>query len=94
MIQPGIKKDDFTCDGCGAKFYHAELPLLLSHKSLIIECPICHFRTQVRINCNSEVELLDSDYKYRDYYQNEKGLTYMKDEKGNFIPTPIDRGSK
>ena len=90
MIQPGVARKDLSCGGCLASFYLSkELPLIMFRRKLAVRCPICDYISLIRINANSEVEILSDDPDYNDYFQDENGDTFKKDQNGSFIPTPL-----
>ena len=91
MIQPGVARRDFSCGGCLANFYFAtkRFPIFMCRNSLVIECPLCGYISTLRINANSEIEILDTHFDYNDFFQDENGDTFKKDQNGNFIPTSL-----
>ena len=90
MIQPGVARRDFSCGGCLANFYFAkELTFTLVGRSLAIRCPLCNYISLIRINSNSDVEILSNNPDYNDFFQDENGDTFKKDQLGNFVPAPL-----
>ena len=91
MIQPGVARRDFSCGGCQSNFTFAkEFPILFFQGKLAIRCPLCDYFSLIRINANSQVEILSDELDYPNFFQDEEGLTYKKDQLGNFVPTPLE----